>query len=464
VTAAEWAARAGSAAARRDAETFLAHVARSDFFGHDADIVVARAPGRLDVMGGIADYSGSLVLEWPLADATFVGLQRGANPTLDLVSGTRRASVDLRQLVRLDYETVRAFFAADPATRWSAYVAGAFVVLAHEHRVEFSGGARLLIASTVAEGKGVSSSAALEVAAMMAICAAYDIPIEPRRLALLCQRVENAIVGAPCGVMDQMTALLGESRRLMALLCQPAEVQRHVALPPGFELWGIDSGVRHSVAGEAYVTVHTAAAIGQHIVERLTGCCVEYLANVAPADFARIALAIPERLTGREFLRQYPETIPSPIDVDPAQVYPVRAATAHPVYEHARVCEFVQEFARLEEAQEDPTSDRIAQRAERLGGLMYESHDGYSACGLGCDGTDALVALARRAGVASGIYGARITGAGGGGTVVVLGHANAEPIVHAVAAEYARRFGSPTSLFAGSSAGAATCGVCVLKH
>ena len=87
MTAAEWVARVGaSESARRDAESLLVRLPHSEPFADDRDIIVARAPGRLDVMGGIADYSGSLVLEWPLADATFVALQRDPNPTLTIVS------------------------------------------------------------------------------------------------------------------------------------------------------------------------------------------------------------------------------------------------------------------------------------------------------------------------------------------------------------------------------------------
>ncbi len=53
-------------------------------------------------------------------------------------------------------------------------------------------------------GKGVSSSAAIEVAVMSALLAAYDIQVEGRELALLCQKAENLVVGAPCGIMDQV--------------------------------------------------------------------------------------------------------------------------------------------------------------------------------------------------------------------------------------------------------------------
>ena len=66
---------------------------------------------------------------------------------------------------------------------------------------------------------------------MQAVCAAFEIQVEPRQLALLCQKVENQIVGAACGVMDQMTAHCGVENSLISLLCQPAEIQGSVQDP-----------------------------------------------------------------------------------------------------------------------------------------------------------------------------------------------------------------------------------------
>lgn len=461
--AAEWIARIGTSdAVRRDAEAFLARVRLAELFTHDRDIIIARAPGRLDVMGGIADYSGSLVLEWPLAAATFVALQRDSQSTLSIISGRRRRRLPLSELLGLDSEDARSYFAADPTHHWTAYIAGAFILLARERVVEFSGGARILVTSTVPEGKGVASSGALEVAAMTAICAAYDVTLEPRRLALLCQKVENLIAGAPCGVMDQMTAALGESGQLLALLCQPAEVRGGLGLPSGLALWGIDSGVRHAVGGVDYGAVRAAAFMGHRILEELTGRQLDYLANVTPQEFATFAPQIPECLTGREFLDRYHAASYAVLTVDPDRLYPVRVATAHPIYEHARVREFAERLSVFEKGGEPKTRDLAASGA-RLGTLMYASHASYSACGLGSDGTDALVTSVRRAGPRFGMYGAKITAGGSGGTVAILGRTDAAPHVYAIAARYARRSGHAARVFDGSSSGAVACGVCNLR-
>src|ERR1035437_5918509 len=190
-----------------------------DLFDNKSDIYVSRAPGRLDVMGGIADYSGSLVLQMPIAEATLAAVQKSTEGSVKILSLSPDSTKDL--VFELDvsdlevngeprnYESAKAFFAEDGSSHWASYAAGVFFVLSKELGITFQCGARILISSTIRIGKGVSSSAAIEVAVMNAVCAAYGIDVDPRQLALLCQTVENQIVGASCGVMDQMSTNCG---------------------------------------------------------------------------------------------------------------------------------------------------------------------------------------------------------------------------------------------------------------
>jgi galactokinase len=437
--------------------------------GKGQPVFIARAPGRLDVMGGIADYSGSLVLQWPIREATRVALRRWPVRQLRILSTgpqghDRRCDVPLELVSDPDrpYEEARAWFAADPDRHWAAYVAGVFHVLAREERVRFDEGAAILIDSDVPEGKGVSSSAAIEAATMEAVLAAWRVPIDPRRRAILCQQAENLIVGAPCGIMDQMATILGESGSLMALRCQPADFLGSVRLPDNLAVWGIDSGIRHAVTGADYGAVRTGAFMGYRILAALVGLRVTpadrdghvhvedprwhgYLANVGVETFAQYAPDLPEELDGVAFLERYQGTTDPVTRVDPNRRYAVRIPAAHPVHEHERVTEW---FRQLESNPD----------ACRLGVLMDQSHASYSACGLGSAGTDRLVVLARQAGFRRGIFGAKITGGGSGGTVAVLADAGARDVVHDIARRYVEETGRGGYVFEGSSPGAARLG------
>jgi L-arabinokinase len=444
---------------------------RTEFFDARREIFLARAPGRLDLMGGIADYSGSLVLQYPIREATFAAIQKDSAPALRIASlssetGSFRAvEIPLEKLQKGDYAAVRAGLKKTPENHWAAYVAGVFAVLSNELNVDFNGGVRIFIASDVPEGKGVSSSAALEVATMQAVREAFGLKLTARDLAILCQKTENEIVGAPCGVMDQMVSAGGEENRLLALLCQPAELEGTLALPAELEIWGIDSGIRHSVAGADYGSVRAGAFMGLRIIAEIAGLEVEnlennlvkitdqkwrgYLANITTEEFEKeFRSKLPEKITGREFLEKYHGTTDQITVIEPEKEYAVSSPTAHPVYENYRVRKFA-EILRKETTEPN---------LKNLGALMFASHASYSECGLGSDGTDLLVELVRKSGEGSGLYGAKITGGGSGGTVAVLGRRGAGESVREVAQNYEKQTGRASQIFSGSSPGAAKFG------
>ena len=412
-------------------------------FERGASVSIARAPGRLDVMGGIADYSGSLVLERPIAEATWAAVQRIDRPVLEIVSlGRDPCTIPLDALapegVPIGYDEARRMF-----TTWAAYMVGVVLVLARERGLPLTSGARIVVLSDVPEGKGVSSSAAVETATMAATACAFGIALEPRDLALLCQTAENRVAGAPCGVMDQMTCVFGDEHALLALVCQPAELQVPVPVPDDIELWGLDSGERHAVSGSDYRAVRTGAFMGLRILTEHTSVPGEYLANIAVDDFEQEWVRhLPEHMSGDEFLARYGGTADSVTSVERGRRYCVRVPAAHPVYERSRA----EAFRRLL-----PESSEDARR--HLGELMYESHDSYGRCGLGSAGTDRLVALVRREGLAGSLYGARITGGGSGGTVAVIGRRGATRTIARVADAYEQQTGYRPHIFAGSSPG-----------
>jgi L-arabinokinase len=283
------------------------------------------------------------------------------------------------------------------------------------------------------------------------------------KLLRLCQKVENLVAGAPCGIMDQMTSACGEENKLLELLCQPDVLKGSITLPAELELWGIDSGVRHSVGGSDYGTVRTAAFMGYRIIADLAGLQVSkaeargkvqindhrwcgYLANINPVQFETdFEALLPEHFSGAAFLKRYEGITDNVTSVSLDAQYPVRSATRHPIYENARV----QSFA---EALKNWTG---LEKAPLLGRLMFESHQSYSDCGLGSEATDLLVDYVREYSNA-GLFGARITGGGSGGTVAVLARKGSNKAIEELTRRFREHTGYQPLVISGSSAGAGT--------
>jgi L-arabinokinase len=167
---------------------------------------------------------------------------------------------------------------------------------------------------------------------------------------------------------------------------------------------------------------------------------------VTPSEFEReFVQQLPEEMRGDDFIARYSYITDSISRIDPARVYKIRRPAAHPVYEHHRV----KMFRRLLLS---PASD---EQRILLGELMYQSHASYSACGLGSRGTDLIVNLVRAEGPSKGMYGARITGGGSGGTVAVLGRSDADSAIRRIVDAYEKRIGYRPYVFSGSSHGSA---------
>lgn len=443
---------------RPDTVLDLIQAQRGDFFSRTQPILLARAPARLDVMGGIADYSGSLVLEGTLARAAHVAVQRRRDRRLramtvgvaDLQQTIELSLEDLQTGGRLkSYPQVQRLFSS-PQTRWAGYVLGGLQVLQQQKIISgWPGGLNLLLSSDIPMGAGVASSAAIEVAAMRALCAAYDLNLDGLTLAKLCQMVENRVVGAPCGIMDQVTSAVGKPRKLLALMCRPCDVLGHHAVPRGYRFVGINSGVEHSIGGLAYGRIRAAAFMGLKIITAAGAAPSGYWCNVSPGDFtAWYEHLLPEELPGADFLRRYGKTADTITTVRPDLSYPVLQASRHPVYENARVHRFADLLLQGDEA-----------AMMEAGNLMVQSHESYSACGLGAPETDLLVSLVQERGPSAGLYGAKITGGGSGGTVAILAAQDTAAVIREITNEYRRQTGLKPTVLTGSTQGAMQWGV-----
>ena len=417
----------------------MRYISEDSFFTSNHTIHKSFAPGRLDVMGGIADYSGSLLLQMPIKATTRVSLQSNDQDYLEIYSknqvrpGTNPlVTISLPDLWESVLPMSLGLFKNMREAQWASYVAGAWIVLSKAKGIK-PGGARIWIETDVPIAKGVSSSASLEVAVLLAMRSWQNLKFDhPYELALLAQQIENEVVGAPCGLMDQLAVCFGKQGMLSPITCQPYLVESSIPVPEGMYFAGIDSGVRHDVGGHSYGEVRAAAFMGYSILAQMEGTSAEkirtqfdrgdrenlpfggYLANLSLDDFeTKYKDRLPDMITGLTYLQQYGESIDPQTTIDPDKNYSVRNCTSHPIYENARVNRFKSVIENI-----DSHNDQMD--FELLGNLMYESHWSYSNCGLGHEKTDQLVRMSMQRDRYPGIYGAKITGGGSGGTVCFL--------------------------------------------
>jgi galactokinase len=189
---------------------------------------VARAPGRVNLIGEHTDYNEGFVLPVAIDRFTTVAARRRADG---------RVTVEATDLGETDS------FALDAIERtgtWADYVRGVVALVAPAH------GISLRISSDVPRGVGLSSSAALEVAVGRALS---DLP--GPELALLAQRAENDFVGVQCGIMDQFTAANARAGHAMLLDCRDLSY-RHIPIPDGVAIVVCDSRIERRLAASGY--------------------------------------------------------------------------------------------------------------------------------------------------------------------------------------------------------------------
>ena len=249
-------------------------------FFNGGEVWVARVPARLDVMGGIADYSGANVCEAVLGHGMLVALQARTDRTLRIRTvqvGKRSLPVETR--IPLDYLTsgdalgdyaqVRELCRSNPLVSWAAYIGGSIFTLLKEESVKLPYGFSLLLLSAVPMNVGIGSSAAVEIGSLSCLNAYLGLELDAARIARLGQMAENHVVGAPCGIMDQIVITSGRSGRLTHILCRPGTIVGEVEIPRGTGFVGINSMVRHSVAGNPYSDTRIGAFMGKKIINDL---------------------------------------------------------------------------------------------------------------------------------------------------------------------------------------------------
>ncbi|MDO5700932.1 MAG: galactokinase [Bowdeniella nasicola] len=380
--------------------------------GDDDSAVLASAPGRVNIIGEHTDYNGGLALPIALPHRTYAWLRPRPDRTVRLVS----AQAEEPSEVNLD--EVGPADGANAVAGWAAYVVGVPWAGEQDGVFERCPGFDLAIDSCVPFGAGLSSSAALECVAAVALSAVSATPDDDlatlddaarARLAEVCVRAENEIAGAPTGGMDQAASLRASAGHALALDCRTGEIERvpFDLAAAGLTLIVVDTRAPHALVDGQYAARRADCERAADLLG------VDLLADVRDLSSAENAL---QGATASEDTER------------------LLARMRHVVTEIERTRKFIDTL------RQGGLTD--AEGRETLGQLMYASHaslrDDYE---VTCPELDAVVDVAH----AMGALGARMTGGGFGGSAIALvERSQAEGFARSVREAFAARgFAAP---------------------
>ncbi|WP_254537923.1 galactokinase [Halomarina litorea] len=357
----------------------------------DPPACTTSAPGRVNLVGGHTDYNDGWVLPAAIDRRTAVAARERDDDRLRVSS----EATDEERVVPLD---------GDSTGTWTDYVAGVTWALREEG--VSTPGADLAIASDVPPGAGLASSAALEVAVAGALCELAEVVPDPTDLARTCRRAENEFVGVSCGVLDQFATVFGRADHALELDCRSLDAEYVPLDADRARLVAVDTNVHHELADSAYGERRATCERGVELLAAELDRDFDALRDVTPEAFARVAPSLPET---------------------------VELRCRHVVRENERVREAADALRR-----ED---------YETAGDRMWASHaslrDDYE---VSCAELDAVVEIA---GGIEGVYGARMTGGGFGGSVVALVRPDTvDAFREAVDREYPERTGREADVYA----------------
>ncbi len=339
-----------------------------ELFGETAELVVSRAPGRVNLIGEHTDYNDGFVL--PIAIERDVVLA-GRAVDGDVASVF---SMDFDRLVRFSLDDVRR----DDRLDWLNYPKGVAALL--QHLGVNVPAFEVVIAGDVPIGGGLSSSAALEVASVGFMLELAGSRMDPVATAKLARRVENEFVGVQCGIMDQFVAVMAKKDHALLIDCRDLSHRHIPTYGEDYEFVICDTGTRHELASSEYHNRQQECRRAVNVLASVRAS-IRTLRDATTGDLEAAATAakLPEDLFRR---------------------------ARHVVTENARVMDAVEALE---------TGDAV-----RFGQLMNASHeslrDDYE---VSCPELDLMVELARSA---PGVLGARMTGGGFGGCTVNLLH------------------------------------------
>lgn len=363
---------------------------------------VAYAPGRIEVLGNHTDYNEGYVFSAAIDHGTFFAIVPTDDDKCSLTAGDLMKQVDfsINSVARSDEDT------------WQNYVTGTFNWLFDGEPAKAGHGWKGMFLGNIPLGAGLSSSAALEMCTVLALCKIYGIEKSKEEMAKIGQKAEHTFAGCPCGLLDQISSLAGKEGQLVKTDFRTLKFE-NVDMGPTVAFMMVKSNAKHALVDGAYASRRQACEDAAKHFASVLRKDVTHLRDVTSAEWILYRGGLPETTAKRAI---------------------------HPIGEDERV---LAGAALLEKGD-----------LAGFGALMFDSHESSRYWfENSCEELDTIVDAAK---AIPEVYGARLSGGGFGGSCCLLVKPEAaDKIAAAITQAYKTAYGDePTCALIKPSEGA----------
>jgi galactokinase len=447
----------------------------STFFLPTQSVASAFASGKIDLMGGLTEYSGTLALQLSLSE----GVEARAAFRSD--NWLRIYSVHNQETYSLNLEPFRKVsFPESPYAMlqnsikiqekgvWSASLVGGYFAMCYENRLPLRG-MDIWINNELPIGQGLATRTAIQVAVLKVIGKLYLLTFNKTHLPYLVKKADHLVLNIQSGLIDPLGVTFGVPCKLLPVICQPDRVYSQLDLPPKLYFWAIQTGERMSEIErlKQAEVVRTASFMGYSLIAKMENIDPKTLADLRfqsgrtnlPYNgyLSEININVyvekykdnlPDKMSGEDFINECSETIDNQYFVDKNIIYNVKKCTSHAVAENFRSRAFLQFLGAIVPNALEQDEGFRKKHLSRMGSWLYESHESYASCGLSDDKSDLLFDLAKKYGANKEVYGAKITGKGIGGTVCIMTYGDQGiEAIYDLHQEYCERVGEYQPVF-----------------
>ncbi|HBO98317.1 MAG TPA: galactokinase [Verrucomicrobia bacterium] len=349
--------------------------------------IVAYAPGRIEVLGNHTDYNEGYVFSAAIDKGTFFALSPSEDETCELTAA------DLMETAKFTTKTV----APAKELTWQNYVTGTFNWLFDGKPETAKHGFKAAFLGNIPLGAGLSSSAALEMCAVLAFSKLYGIEKDKTEMAKIGQKAEHTFAGCPCGLLDQASSMYGEEGSLVKSDFRYNTFET-VPLGPTVAFMMVKTNAKHALVDGAYASRRAACEEAAKYFASILRKPVTHLRDVTTAEWILYRNGLPEVVACR---------------------------SVHPIGEDERVLQGAELLNKG--------------HLKEFGALMFDSHESSRKWfENSCEELDVVVDTAK---TIPEVYGARLSGGGFGGSCCLLVDPSAaDKIAATITAAYKARF------------------------